>query len=140
MKHVKLKKIGLKNHPKLNERWLHNVIAKDPSVLGIGDVILKDREHIHPDAGRLDLLLQDSDGYRRYEVEIQLGSTDESHIIRALEYWDIERRRYPQYDHIAVLIAEDITGRFLNVIGLFNDFIPIMALQVSAIETPEGIG
>jgi hypothetical protein len=114
MKHVKLKKIGLKNHPKLNERWLHNVIAKDPSVLGIGDVILKDREHIHPGAGRLDLLLQDSDGYRRYEVEIQLGSTDESHIIRALEYWDIERRRYPQYDHIAVLIAEDITGRFLD--------------------------
>ena len=30
------------------------------------------------------------------------------------EYWDIERRRYPQYDHCAVLIAEDITSRFLN--------------------------
>jgi len=69
-----------------------------------------------------------------------LGATDESHIIRTIEYWDIERKRYPQYDHTAVIIAEDITSRFLNVISLFNGFIPIMALQVSAIETPEGVG
>ncbi len=39
-------------------------------------------------AGRLDLLLQDAN-QRRYEVEIQLGATDESHIIRTIEYWDI---------------------------------------------------
>ena len=25
-----------------------------------------------------------------YEKEIQLGATDESHIIRTVEYWDIE--------------------------------------------------
>jgi hypothetical protein len=64
--------------------------------------------------GRLDLLLQDVDTNRRYEVEIQLGKTDESHIIRTIEYWDIERKRYPQYDHCAVIIAEDITSRFLT--------------------------
>ena len=45
-----------------------------------------------------------------------------------------------QYDHTAVLVAEDITSRFLNVIGLFNGFIPIVAIQVIAIDTPEGIG
>jgi hypothetical protein len=32
-----------------------------------------------------------------------LGATDESHIIRCIEYWDIERRRYPAYEHCAVL-------------------------------------
>ena len=116
------------------------MIAYDPSILGIGDVVLKDRERIHPTAGRLDLLFQDADGYGRYEVEIQLGATDESHIIRTIEYWDIERRRYPQYDHTAVIVAEDITSRFLNVISLFNGFIPIMALQLTAIEMSEGIG
>lgn len=140
MKHIKLKKIGLKNHPQFNERWLHDVIGEDPSILGIGDVVIKDKERVHAGAGRLDLLFQDADGYGRYEVEIQLGATNESHIIRTIEYWDIERRRYPQYDHTAVIVAEDITSRFLNVIGLFNGFIPIMALQVSAIETPEGVG
>lgn len=140
MKHIKLKRIGLKNHPQFNERWLHDVIGEDPSILGIGDVVIKDKERVHAGAGRLDLLFQDADGYGRYEVEIQLGATNESHIIRTIEYWDIERRRYPQYDHTAVIVAEDITSRFLNVIGLFNGFIPIMALQVSAIETPEGVG
>lgn len=138
--HVKLKTLNLKNHSEYNEKWLHNVIAEDPSILHIGDVILKDKEKIQHGAGRLDLLLQDADGHGRYEVEIQLGATDESHIIRTIEYWDIERKRYPQYDHTAVIVAEDITSRFLNVVGLFNGFIPIMALQLSAIETPEGIG
>ena len=140
MNPIKLKTISLKKHAEYNELWLHDAIAEDPSVLGIGDVIVKDRERIHAGAGRLDILLQDADGHGRYEMEIQLGASDESHIIRTIEYWDIERRRYPQYDHTAVIVAEDITSRFLNVISLFNGFIPIMALQVSAIETSDGIG
>jgi len=37
-----------------------------------------------------------------------------------------------QYDHCAVIIAEDITRRFLNVIGFFNGFIPLIAIQMSA--------
>lgn len=140
VEHIKLKTINLKNHSQYNEKWLQDIIADDPEIIGIGDVILKDKERIHPRAGRLDLLLQDADGNGRYEVEIQLGASDESHIIRTIEYWDIERRKYPQYDHTAIIIAEDITSRFLNVISLFNGFIPIMALQVSAIETSDGIG
>lgn len=140
MKHVKLKTVSLKSHPELNERWLQDVIAEEPSILGVGDVVLKDKERIQLGAGRLDLLLQDSDGHGRYEVEIQLGSTDESHIIRTIEYWDIERRKYPQYDHTAVIVAENITSRFLNVVSLFNGFIPLIAIQVSAIETSDGIG
>ena len=140
MEYVKLKTISLKSNPKLTERWLQDVIVEDPSVLGIGDVLVKDKERIHPRAGRLDLLLQDVDGYGRYEVEIQLGATDESHLIRTIEYWDIERKKYPQYDHTAVIVAENITSRFLNVIGLFNGVIPLMAIQVAAIETTEGVG
>jgi hypothetical protein len=63
-----------------------------------------------------------------------LGKTDESHIIRAIEYWDIERRRFPSKDHRAVIIAEDITNRFFNVIALMNRAIPIIAIQVSALK------
>ena len=57
IKHVQLKTIQLKNHQILNERWLQDIIADDPSIIGIGDVILKDKERIHHGAGRLDLLL-----------------------------------------------------------------------------------
>ncbi len=126
--------VSLKDHPELSETWVQDRIAEDPSIMGLGDLILKDRERVQPRAGRLDLLLQDSDLGHRYEVEIQLGKTDESHIIRTLEYWDIERKRYPQYEHTAVIVAEDITGRFLNVISLFNGFIPLVAIQMNAIK------
>lgn len=75
----------------------------------------------------------------RYEVEVQLGKTDESHIIRTIEYWDRERKRYPQYEHCAVIIAEDITSRFLNVIGLFNGSIPLIAIQMKALKVGDQI-
>jgi hypothetical protein len=134
MEYVKPDRIWLKDHAELDERWLQTRIAEDPSILGLGDLIVKDLERLQPRAGRLDLLLQDPDTNRRYEVEVQLGRTDESHIIRTIEYWDIERKRYPQYDHCAVIVAEDITSRFLNVIGLFNGFIPLIAIQMSGLQ------
>jgi len=140
MEFAKFEKISLKSHPELNEQWVQDRIAEDPSILGLGDVILKDKERIQPRAGRLDLLLQDVESNRRYEVEVQLGSTDESHIIRTIEYWDIERKRYPQYEHTAVIVAEDITSRFLNVVSLFNGTIPLVAIQMSALRLDDKIG
>ncbi len=99
LKFIKHERLLLQHHPEFNEKWVQDRIAEDPSILGLGDVVLKDKERIQPRAGRLDLLLQEPDTLRRYEVEIQLGKTDEGHIIRTIEYWDIERKRYPQYDH-----------------------------------------
>lgn len=130
-RYVKPERISLKDHPELNEAWVQARIAEDPTILGLGDLILRDKERIQPRAGRLDLLLQHPEENLRYEVEVQLGRTDESHIIRTIEYWDLERKRYPQYDHVAVIVAEDITSRFLNVISLFNVMIPLVAIQMS---------
>lgn len=137
--YTKHERISLKRHPEFNEKWVQSIIAEDPSILGLGDLILRDAERIQPRAGRLDLLLQDPETKRRYEVEVQLGSTDESHIIRTIEYWDIEKKRYPQYDHCAVIIAEDITSRFLNVISLFNGSIPLIAIQMQTLKVGEQI-
>ncbi|MEH6791750.1 DUF5655 domain-containing protein [Parasphingorhabdus sp.] len=131
--YVKPERLLMRTHPEYSEKWVQQLIADDPSILGLGDLVLRDQERIHPRAGRLDLLLQDADTKRRYEVELQLGSTDEAHIIRTIEYWDIERKRYPQYDHCAVIVAEDITSRFLNVISLFNGTIPLIAIQMQAL-------
>lgn len=107
--------------------------------MGLGELILKDKERIQPKGGRLDLLLQDSEATQRYEVEIQLGGTDESHIIRTIEYWDEERKRYPKYEHTAVIVADDITSRFFNVISLFNGHIPIIAIQMNALKCGDQI-
>ncbi len=139
LRYEKPERIWLKGHPLRDERWLQDRIGEDPALLGWGDLVLKDRERPQPRAGRLDLLLQDAETNKRYEVEIQLGKTDETHIIRTIEYWDIERKRYPQYDHTAVIVAEDITSRFLNVISLFNGAIPLVAIQLSAVRLGETV-
>lgn len=136
---IKPEKILLASNPDIKESWIQEQISIDPSILGLGDLILKDKERMQPRAGRLDLLLQDVETKRRYEVEIQLGKTDEAHIIRTIEYWDIERKRYPQYEHCAVIIAEDITSRFLNVITLFNGSVPLIAIQMNALKFGDGI-
>ena len=132
--YIKAKSILMKRHPALTERWLQDLISEDPSILGLGDIELIDRERAQHKAGRLDLLLSDPDKNTRYEVELMLGATDESHIIRTIEYWDIERRRYPGYDHVAVIVAEDITSRFLNILSLFSGSIPFVALQMNAVK------
>ena len=134
MKYEKRSQVSMKGHPALTERWLQGKIVADPSLLGFGDVRVAAQEKSLPGRGRLDLLLLDDDKDIRYEVELQLGATDESHIIRTLEYWDLERRHYPHSEHVAVIVAEDITARFFNVIRLFNGFIPIVAIKVTALD------
>lgn len=134
LEYVQPTRLSLKTHPVLDERWVQDRIAEDASILGLGDLVLKDKERMQPRAGRLDLLLQHVEEPHRYEVEVQLGASDESHIIRTIEYWDIERKRYPQYEHTAVIIAENITSRFLNVVSLLNGTIPLVAIQMSALQ------
>lgn len=70
----------------------------------------------------------------RYEIEIMLGATDPSHIIRTIEYWDMERQRAPTIEHRAVIVAEEITSRFFNVIRLLNRAVPLVAIQLSAFQ------
>lgn len=137
-KYVKSQVISLKQHSEFTEKWVQSKIEEDPSIIGLGELILKDSERPQPSGGRLDLLLHDPESNTRYEVELQLGKSDETHIIRTIEYWDYQRKKFPQYKHCAVLIAEDITSRFLNVVSLFNGNIPFVAIQMKAIKV-EGV-
>ena len=48
MSYVKFDRLNLKSHPEYGELWVQDRIAEDPSILGFGDVILKDKERIQP--------------------------------------------------------------------------------------------
>jgi hypothetical protein len=117
-----------------NEVWLQKFIFENPSVLGLGELQGVRREKTQHTGGRLDLLLTNPENDDMYEVEVMLGQTDESHIIRTLEYWDAEKRRWPQRKHTAVLVAERITGRFYNIIHLLSQTTPVIGIQCNAIE------
>jgi len=116
-----------------DEVWLQQQIASDPSLLGLGELELLKKEKTQPTGGRIDFVMADLDDTETlYEIEVMLGETDASHIIRTIEYWDVERQRYPTLDHCAVIVAEEITARFFNVIRLLNRAVPIIAIQLSA--------
>ncbi len=134
LEYVKGVKLSFKNHPRFDEAWIRDRVARDPSLLGLGLTRLLAVERIQPGAGRLDLLLESADGDRRYVVELMLGRVDESHIVRCIEYWDYERRRCPRVETVAVLAAEDMTSRFLNVLTLIRQVVPVIALQMEGIQ------
>ncbi len=131
LKYAKAEKISLKKH--FSEKWLQDIIEEDPSILGLGELEVYRRERQQSSGGRIDFLMMSPDTSTMYEIEIMLGAIDESHIIRTIEYWDIERRRFPSREHKAVIIAEQITNRFFNVISLMNKSIPIIAIQLNAL-------
>jgi hypothetical protein len=135
-----IQSVPLKSVPGVSERLIQDLIATNPSILGLGHLELQAREKVQPAGGRIDLVLRDASDETWYEVEIQLGKTDESHIIRTIEYWESEKRRYPGREHIAVIVAEKITGRFFNVISLLNQNIPIIALMLTATKLGEQYG
>ena len=120
-----------------DERWLRAEIEAAPSILGLGDLVPVATEKTQTDGGRLDLLLRDTASDAMYEVELQLGKTDPSHIIRTIEYWDGEKRRRPRRSHTAVLVAEEITTRFFNVVRLLSEAIPIIGIQVNMVQVGE---
>ena len=139
MKYIKSKKILLKNHPELNEKWLQKKIAEEPEILGLGkNIEVRYVERRQSSGGRLDLLLKNSETDKRFTVELQLGECDPDHIIRTIGYWDIERKRFPQFEHCAVIVAENITSRFWNIINLFNHSIPLIAIQLDVRQWEDG--
>jgi hypothetical protein len=125
------KSISLKE-AKLDEKWLQDQIHADPTILGLGDAVVVEKERTQVSGGRLDFLLRDPNEKIRYVVEVMLGPLDASHLIRTIEYWDIERRRFPNLEHRAVIVAEDITARFFNVIAILHRSVPLIAVQLNA--------
>jgi hypothetical protein len=117
-----------------DEYWLQDQIVANPACLGLGELEVITRERQQSSGGRLDILMKDPEDDSMYEVEVMLGETDETHIIRIIEYWDNEKRKWPQRQHFAVLVAETITRRFFNVIQVVSHAIPIIAIQSNIVE------
>ncbi len=117
-----------------DEYWLQDIIYQNPTVLGLGDLVTVNKEKKQSSGGRLDILLKEPSENLMYEVEVMLGETDPSHIIRAIEYWDNEKRKYPQRQHFCVLVAESFDRRYFNVIQLMSLNIPMIAIQADLLD------
>lgn len=116
-----------------NETWLQDQICENPSILTLGDLEFFARERMQWKNGRLDIVLRDEEKKKMFEVEVMLGETDEKHIIHTIEYWDNEKRKFPLWQHYPVLVAESFDTRFFNIIHLFSQTIPLIAVKVSLV-------
>jgi hypothetical protein len=130
------KKIFIRNAGK-DEYWLQDLIYDNPSILGLGELAPVSKEKRQSSGGKLDILLKNPLDNSMYEIEVMLGETDPSHIIRTIEYWDIEKRRYPQRQHFPVLVAESFNKRYFNVIQILSLNVPMIAIQVDLLEVGE---
>jgi len=57
----------------LDEYWLQNQIADNPSCLGLGELETIRQEKQQSSGGRLDILMKNPDDDSMYEVEVMLG-------------------------------------------------------------------
>lgn len=126
------KSVSLKYDSRVNEAAVQSFIFSNPGVLGLGKLRPIMREKEQSSGGRIEVLLSDDDNNRRFEVEVQLGDLNPDHLVRTIEYWSVEKQRYPQYDHCAVLIAEDVSDRMMNVLAVLNGNIPLVVIKLSA--------
>lgn len=113
-----------------DEHWLQDQLAADPTILGLGDVKLVTQELHQTGGGYLDLLFQRDNTY--FSVEVQLGGLDASHAFRALEYWTRNRARWPERDHVAVIVAEQINTRYGTALRSLADDLPLIVIELSA--------
>lgn len=119
-----------------DEAWLQKWITERPSRLGLGDIIIKRCElsHYKNKGGRLDILAYRGDLDTYYEIELMLGECDASHGFRTLDYWARERLRNPNARHIAVLVAEDLSGRYKSIIETLPQFLPFIGIEIKVLK------
>jgi hypothetical protein len=124
-----------------DEYWLQRWITEKPSRLGIGNLLIKSSELVHYKnrGGRLDFLAYRGDLDTYYEIEVMLGECDADHGFRILDYWARERLRNPNARHVAVLIAEDLSGRYKTIIETLPQFLPFIAIELKVLRL-EGTG
>jgi hypothetical protein len=114
------------------EHWLAERINDDPAILGLGGL---DVARVSWRLGQVSLLMRSEAGSALYIVELQLGPTDDRHLIRVVERWAVERKRHSTSRCFAVLGAEQFPHRCLNVLQLIHTAIPLRAMKLHIAET-----
>jgi hypothetical protein len=113
-----------------DEHWLQDWLAADPSRLGLGDIVIVDQEQSQSSGGLLDLLALDRGSDTYYSIEVQLGEIDGSHSFRVFDYWARNRARVPGKTHVAVLMAENASGRFRAALDALAETVPLIVIEL----------
>ena len=89
-----------------------------------------DQEQNQGHGGLLDLLALDRGSDTYYSIEVQLGEIDASHSFRVFDYWARNRLRVPGKTHVAVLMAENASGRFRHALEALAETVPLIVIEL----------
>lgn len=65
-----------------------------------------------------------------YEVEVMLGECDADHGFWALDYRAREQLKVPNARHVAVIVAEDLSGRYRALLQTLAERLPLIAVEM----------
>jgi len=140
-KFVESRRISL-NEAGKDENWLHQWIAEDPARLGIGVFDIENQEvrQVKNSGGRLDILGYNKGSKTYFEIEVMLGECDSDHGFRTLDYWAREKAKNPEAFHYAVLVAENLQGRYKTLIETLPLYLPFIGIEIQTLimETEAG--
>ncbi len=119
-----------------NEDWVHKWIADKPERLGLGpfEILAQELQHYKNKGGRLDILGYNRPSNTYYEIEVMLGECDSDHGFRTLDYWARERSKNPNSLHYAVLVAENLQGRYKTVLETLPQFLPFICIELRTLQ------
>ena len=117
------------------EQSLVERISEDPTVLGLGDLDLKRASWR---SRQVSLLLESPTELVLFVVELQLGPTDDRHVVRVVDRWLTERKRQRTKRCSAVLVAERIAPRYVNILELISRAVPLLAFELEPSAGTEG--
>jgi len=134
-KYLENKRISI-NEAGKNEDWLHEWITKEPSRLGLGniDIINEEVRQSKNGGGRLDILGLNRSSNTYYEIEVMLGECDSDHGFRVLDYWAREKVKNPEASHFAVLVAENLQGRYKTLIEILPQYLPFIGIEIQTLK------
>lgn len=125
-----------------DEKWLQDWICSKPERLGLGPLTIEQKElnQFKSGGGRLDILGYSPQTNTYYEIEVMLNECDADHGFRCLDYWARERIARPNSIHYAVLVAENLQGRYKTVIETLPQFLPFIAIEIRTLllSNPDG--
>jgi hypothetical protein len=136
---VKSEPISLDGNPELGLNWIYERIAEDPEILGLGAIRIRERVAAEAGASCRQLVSERAAAKSTCAVVVKTGATDDSQLVEAIEAWGREWARNGQTPVEAVMVAEQISPRFLNVASLISNRIPIRAVQMQAIRVGQAM-
>jgi hypothetical protein len=119
-----------------DEKWIHKWISEKTERLGIGpfEIVAQELHQYKNRGGILDILGYNKPTNTYYEIEVMLGECDSDHGFRTLDYWARERAKNPNSLHYAILVAEDLQGRYKTLIETLPQFLPFIGIEIQTLQ------